>query len=114
MTDYKRYFKSLIEKHITSNKYAKCCICDNWHKSQLTIHHERYNIEHERLNRDLYIVCSWEGACHTQIHYLARMIKLPLNPLVLRKRRQMLRLRYCLTTRRLSRVMYSLGELIFS
>jgi hypothetical protein len=105
------HWKELKQKYILNNKNAKCCICES--KRYLTLHHEIYLLEYERLNRDVFITC--EHNCHRRIHFvLFGLFKLPLKPFVLRKRRQLLRLEYCLLKRKLGDTMYSLGELVFT
>jgi hypothetical protein len=107
------YFYNLKKTHIEQNPRAKCCICGNTHRYDLTVHHEVYNAPRERLGKQLYLMCKEEGECHTKVHYIW-FIKLPTKyPLILRKRRQQLRLAYCLSHCGFKTTLLSLGELLF-
>ncbi len=103
MTDYEVYLKSqwwwdLKYKHLTCNPTAKCFICHN--RIQLLLHHACYEAKyHERLNKDVYILCF---DCHTMTHFwFFRLIKVPLYQNALLFSMRMRRVLYCLKTGRL-------------
>lgn len=103
--NYPQYFntshwRDLKYKLIYSNKSAKCFICE--YPYTLLIHHESYNyLFHERLYRDIFILCY---NCHEQLHFYTFLflfkVKTKLKRKSLRKRRLWLRLIICVRTKR--------------
>ena len=90
--DYYEYinstnWKELTDKLIHRNKRAYCAICNK--RTHLLLHHKHYrNIGNERLGRDLVILCF---DCHRHVHYyLYPFIKVPLQYVLLEKRRYFL------------------------
>jgi len=98
---YPEYFKtewwtSLKEKLIYTNPNVKCWICSK--KDTLLIHHEKYdNLFHERLGRDIFILCY---ECHSQLHFSLFLgiykRKTPLKTWNLKRRRLFLKLQNCI------------------
>jgi hypothetical protein len=81
MREYEAYLKSqwwwdLKYKLITCNSSAECFICHK--RTQLLLHHAQYEAKyHEKLNKDVYILCF---DCHTMTHFwFFRLIKVPLK-----------------------------------
>ena len=95
--NYPLYFRTphwlqLNEKLIDSNPRAKCWICEIPYN--LLIHHESYRyLFHERLYRDVFILCF---TCHTQLHFYRFLFifqrKTKLTAFALKRRRLWLRL----------------------
>lgn len=90
------WWEKLKKKNIYSNKRASCWICTK--KYNLLLHHENYkNLGNEKLNKDIFILCF---QCHTQVHFQKVLyffkIRTPLIEKKLRRRRYLLRLRYCI------------------
>jgi len=98
---YPEYFKTewwitLKDKLIYTNPKAKCWICEK--KYNLLIHHENYQrLFHEKLNRDVFILCF---QCHEQLHFYRILwvfkMKTPLQYKKLKRRRLFLRFKYCI------------------
>jgi len=100
LISYEKYLQSSYWKHlkiklIYSNKKARCAICET--SFNLLLHHERYdNLYHEKLGRDIVIVC---GLCHTKIHYITILFirfKVPLIHEKLLIRRKWWKLVFCI------------------
>lgn len=95
------HWQKLTEKHIYTNKNACCFICEK--TSTLLLHHERYdNLFHERLYKDVFIVCF---DCHTQIHFYTFLFfwkrKTKLSYWRLKRKRLFLRMLFCVQKRRI-------------
>lgn len=79
ITGYKDYFntahwKRLRKKYIKPS--TKCYVCGT--NKYLALHHASYqNLGHEKINKDLYVLCF---RCHTKVHYyLFKLIRVPLS-----------------------------------
>ena len=94
------HWLQLVDQLITSNPNAKCYICEKTYT--LLLHHCRYdNLFHERVGRDIFILCF---NCHTQVHFRRFLIlftrKTPLRRRALLKRMYLLRLFFCVRNRK--------------
>lgn len=115
---YPEYFKTewwinLKVKLIYSNPDVKCWICER--KDTLLIHHEIYaNLFHEKLNKDIFILCF---NCHTQLHFSHFMKifhrKTPIRTWNLKRRRLFLRLQFVIQKGRLSLSIWYLLRYLF-
>lgn len=95
------HWARLTEKYIYSSYPAKCFICEK--TSTLLLHHEKYdNLFHERLYRDLFILCF---NCHTELHFYKRFYVFPIKTKLryrsLKRRRLFLRMRFCIHNRKI-------------
>lgn len=116
--DYKLYFLTphwvhLKEKLIYSNPNAKCWICEITYN--LLPHHEKYeNLFHERLNRDIFILCF---DCHSSLHFyrfsLFGHYKTKLSYLSLKRRRLFLRMCFLLRKHRFALALWYLFRYTF-
>lgn len=103
--NYPNYFKTphwvqLKEDLIYSNRNVHCWIDEITYS--LLPHHERYdNLFHERLHRDIFILCY---NCHRQLHFYRTFffftVKTKLTPSSLKRRRLFLRMLFCMRKRR--------------
>lgn len=59
------HWHALVRRYISHNPKARCFVCGNpW---RLQLHHVSYkHLFHEKMKRDLYIVC---GPCHRKQHF---------------------------------------------
>lgn len=99
--DYQTYllsahWKRLKSQLIYSNSRAACFLCGISYK--LLLHHVSYdNLGHERLKRDLFILCY---DCHNRAHFWHFLwifkIKIPLKSRYLRKRLYYLKISKCI------------------
>jgi hypothetical protein len=109
---YKEYLLTihwfrLKEKYILQNPKARCWICETpvfvferfgQLSSNLLLHHVRYdNLFHERLYRDLFILCI---SCHSQVHFSTYFKifrhKTQLTRMRLYRKMVLLRIRFCI------------------
>lgn len=105
--NYPQYFKTahwrrLKVNFIYSNPNARCWICEyDEDRGKLLPHHEIYNLFHEKLGRDIFILC---GNCHTQVHFYKKFFiwkrKTPLKTMNLKRRRLHLRFEFCIQNKR--------------
>jgi 5-methylcytosine-specific restriction endonuclease McrA len=80
---------NLNVKLIDTNRSAQCWICKKTYT--LLIHHVRYdNLFHERLYRDIYILCY---DCHTRVHFY-KILGIFTRKTVLKRRNLLRRMRY--------------------
>lgn len=92
------HWGDIHEKFIYSNPFVCCWICGEL--NSLLPHHERYdNLFHEKLYRDIFILCWW---CHTELHFARFLVvfqkKIPLTPWHLKRRRLFLKMIFCIRT----------------
>lgn len=115
--NYPRYFKTLWwqkikVQYIYSNKNASCYICES--RVGLLLHHEIYNLFHEKLNHDVFTLCY---DCHTQVHFYLRFFKFKtktkLETKYLKKRRLHLRFKYLLRNGRYGRALIEMFKRTF-
>lgn len=109
---YKEYLLTehwgeLRNKYIFENRAAKCWVCETpvlifarygSMSSNLLLHHVRYdNLFHERLYRDLYILCT---DCHSRVHFSVYLkifkFKTPLIKFRLLRKMLLLKVRWCI------------------
>lgn len=93
------WWKKLKVELIYSNPYAVCWICHG--KERLLLHHEIYNLFHEKLNKDIFILCF---NCHTKLHFYKILFliqrKTKLKTRNLKKRRLSLKVENCIQNKR--------------
>lgn len=94
------HWHQLTDKEIYSNPTAKCYIDEV--KYSLLLHHCRYdNLFHEKLGRDVFILCY---DCHNNVHFSKLFIfftrKTKLKKKYLLRRMYYLRLIFCIRNRR--------------
>lgn len=101
------HWGELRNKYIFDNVEAKCWVCETpllmFEKygvmsSNLLLHHVRYdNLFHERLYRDLYILCT---DCHSGVHFTVYFrifkFKTKLTRMRLYRKMILLKIRYCI------------------
>lgn len=99
--NYKKYFFTrhwikLNDVLIDSNPDACCFIC--YLPSKLLLHHVTYeNLFHEKLYRDVYILCF---DCHTEVHFwLFGRVKVPLTPFWLLFSLRLRKLLFCVQSK---------------
>ena len=103
---YPDYLKSrhwhALNEDILFRRGAQCYICTR--KSTLVLHHVSYkHLYHEKLNRDLYILCF---DCHTQAHFWTFFrLKVPLRTDWLILSMRVRRLQYCVQSRQFRAIM---------
>lgn len=107
---YPKYFKTIWWKKlkvelIYSNPNAKCWICGS--RATLLLHHEIYNLFHEKLNRDIFILCF---DCHTELHFYTQFFflkrKTKLITRHLKIRRLHLKYNYCIHNKHYGKALY--------
>ena len=94
------HWKHLTIRLIHRNRDAHCFICER--TNTLLLHHERYDhLFHERLFRDVFIICY---TCHKQIHFHTFLLvftrKTALTFWSLKRRRLFLRFIFCVRNRK--------------
>lgn len=117
--NYQEYLQSvhwqrLRSKYILRNSSAKCFICQV--SNTLLLHHENYdNLGHERINKDIRVVCH---KCHELIHFFTVLglfkFKVPLNKRHLARRLYYLKFKYCIQSHQYWRCPWYLTISIFS
>lgn len=107
-----QHWQTINSKFIHKNPKAQCWICetpvllferDGRITSNLLIHHESYQfLFHERLGRDIVILCF---NCHNQVHFYKILVFISIKTKLIRKalvkRRYFLRFRYLVRNRRI-------------
>lgn len=107
------HWSNLKRKYIYLNPKAKCWICEI--TFTLLPHHERYdNLFHERISRDIFILCF---NCHTQLHFYKFLFifnrKTKLSYRNLKRRRLYLRMLFCIHKKRIVRSIWYFLRCIF-